>query len=442
MELIPTPEQVVSAATNLVQRVSRGGLADLEPMPRSLVDEGERRQVFAYEAAPQVRAHGDPVLLVAPLAAPALCYDLRRGCSLVEHLVEGGRPTYVVEYGEVSFRDRDLGVEPWVEDVVPAAIRAVSARADGRPLHVVGWSLGGIFAVLAAAGDAGLPVASLSLLGTPFDLHEVPLVAPARPLLDLSERLAPLTTILQAVGVSTEVPVVSWAARLSSFQRLVTKPLALAGHLDDADYLAQIEAVDRFRASMTAYRGRTFGQVYHRMLVSDALAEGRAEIGGRTLSVADVTAPLLVLAGANDEIAPMSAVRPATALASGSRDARFEIVPGGHLGMLTGREARTGTWPVLDDWFDEWDGTALAPAPAPRRTARKAPAKKAPAKKTVSKKAVAKKTAAKKTVAKKTPAKKTASRKTATKAAAPVIGANPTRRYGSAGSRALRRPGT
>ena len=30
---------------------------------------------------------GTPVLLVPPLAAPASCFDLRRGCSLAEHLL-------------------------------------------------------------------------------------------------------------------------------------------------------------------------------------------------------------------------------------------------------------------------------------------------------------------------------------------------------------------
>lgn len=423
MELIPRPDQVVSAATNLAQRVVHGRLADLRPMPRTRVAEGERREVFHYTPADEVSA-AEPVLLVAPLAASSLCYDLRRGCSLVEHLVESGRPTYVVEYGEVSFRDRDLAIEPWVDDVVPAAVRDVSAHAGGRPVHVVGWSLGGILAILAAAGDAALPIASLTLLATPFEVHQVPLVAPSRPLLELPESLAPLARMYRAAGGPSELPLLGWALELASIRRWVANPLAVAGHLDDADYVAQVEAVGRFTDSMTAYRGRTFGQVYHRLLAADALAAGRMEVGARTVSLADVAAPVLVLAGAEDQIAPVPAVKAGVALASGSREARFEIVRGGHLGMLTGREARTGTWPVLDAWFAEWAGTA-APAPAPRRTTRKAAAKKTPTKKTT-----AKKTPAKKSTAKKSPAKKSPD---------PVLGANPTRRYGSASSRALRR---
>jgi polyhydroxyalkanoate synthase len=441
MDLIPKPDQVVSAAGNVAHRVVYGGLADLRPMPRTLIDEGTLREVYHYRPAARVHERGEPVLLVTPLAAPALCYDLRRGCSLVEHFVDAGRPTYLVEYGAVSFRDRNLGMEHWIEEVVPTAIREVSAHAGGRPVHLVGWSLGGVFALLAAAGDTGLPIASVTAVGSPFDVREVPLVAPLRPLLNLTDGRGAITRLYQAAGGAPK-PLVRWAFQLSSFQKLVTKPLAIARKLDDADYLAQIEAVDRFTDNMIAYPGRTFGQLYHRLLKGNALVDGTFEVGDRMLSVADVTAPVLVFAGASDGIAPIRAVKASVPLLTGSREVRFEIVPGGHLGMLTGRKARTSTWMVLDEWIDQWSQTEapVAPSVPARRTTRKTAAT-SKAKKASATKA-AKKAPAKQAVIKKTPAKKAVEKTSAEKAtaeAATGIGTNPTRRYGSAGSRALGR---
>jgi polyhydroxyalkanoate synthase len=87
--------------------------------------------------------------------------------------------------------------------------------------------------------------------------------------------------------------------------------------------------------------------------------------------------------------------------------------------MLTGRAARGSTWRVLDAWVGEWSTTDAA-TPA---------AKKA--------KSVAKKAAAKKAVAKKKPAARKSPAKPTTDAES--IGVNPTRRYGSAGSRGLAR---
>src|SRR3546814_3477522 len=73
-------------------------------------------------------------------------------------------------------------MEHWIDEVMPEAIRAASAHAGGRPVHVIGWSLGGIFMTLAAADNADLPIASMTIVGSPFDVAKVPLVAPLRPL--------------------------------------------------------------------------------------------------------------------------------------------------------------------------------------------------------------------------------------------------------------------
>ena len=419
MDLIPKPDQIVSAAANVAHKMLYGGLADLRPMPRTLIDEGVLREVYHYRPRSSAREHGDPVLLVTPLAAPALCFDLRRGCSLVEHFVDAGRPTYVVEYGQVSFANRGLGMEHWVDEVVPKAIEEVSAHAGGRPVHVVGWSLGAIFALLTAADRPDLPIASLTTVGAPVDVTQVPLVAPIRPFLGLAGERAGLVTQAYRLMGGAPKPLVRRAFQLSSFNKLVTRPIAITAKLDDADFLAQVEAVDRFTANMIAYPGRTFGQLYHRLLKGNQLASGSVTMDDREIKLADLTVPLLAFAGAGDGIAPVQCVRPIVDLVPGVDDLRFEIVPGGHLGMLTGRAARSTTWRILDEWIVQHSSADAA--------TRTPAAKKASGTKSAATNAATTKTATK-TPARKSPAKK---------ASKTAIGSNPARRYGSAGSRSL-----
>ena len=174
--------KVVPAAVNLRDTLF-GGVADLRRMPRDPVAEHPAGAVlYRYRpvrGAPDIG--GTPVLLVPPLGAPDFAYDLRRGCSLVEHLLDGGRVVYLVDYGNITFADRRRGMEDWVDDVVPWA-----ARGTGGRVHLVAWSLGGIFALLAvaAAAQAGdrLPVDTVTAIGSPIDISAVPLVAPLRPL--------------------------------------------------------------------------------------------------------------------------------------------------------------------------------------------------------------------------------------------------------------------
>ena len=101
-------------------------------------------------------------------------------------------------------------------------------------------------------------------------------------------------------------------------------------------------------------------------------------------------------------------MRAGVPLLTGAEEVRFEVVPGGHLGMLTGRAARGTTWQVLDEWFTQWasdrdtaDTGREGPEPRRREPRRRHPA--APA----------------------------------AKPSREAIGANPTRRYGSGGSRSL-----
>ena len=144
----------------------------------------------------------------------------------------------------------------------------------------------------------------------------MPLVAPLRPLLNLTDGRGAITRAYQLMGGAPK-PLVKWAFQLSSVQKLVTKPIAMATHLDDADFLAQIEAVDRFTDRMIAYPGRTFGQLYHRFVKGNALVTGEMELGDRTIRMSAITVPVLVFAGATDGIAPVAAVKAMVPLLTG-----------------------------------------------------------------------------------------------------------------------------
>ncbi|HEX6492889.1 MAG TPA: alpha/beta fold hydrolase [Candidatus Dormibacteraeota bacterium] len=343
--MIPKPAGLRNAGANVLDRVVTGHLADLRPWPRTLIDEGPQRSVHHLRSDGE-RPDALPVLLVPPLAAPATAFDLRRGCSMVEHLVGTGRPTYLIDYGAITFADRNLGIEHWIDEVVPRSIEAVSQHAGGRPVHLVGWCLGGIFSLFTVAAAPRLPVASVTAVASPFDVTAVPLLAPLRPLVNLTDGRV-LTAVYRAFG-GAPAPLVRAAFQLSSVDKYVTKPLALARHVGDRDFLAQVEAVDRFTAGMLAYPGRTFGQLYHRLFRANDLREGRLDLGGRRLELTEVRVPVLVIAGAADTIAPQRAVHRLTELLPHAREVVYEVAPGGHLGVLTGRGARRTTWEHID----------------------------------------------------------------------------------------------
>ena len=311
--------RVRDAAGNVADYLRHGRLADVDRLPRSTVLVGTGWALHRYARLDGVDPDPDaaPVLLVPPLGAPDFAFDLRRGASLVEFLLAQGRTVEIVTYASPFWSGHRRGLEMWVDTVVPTAARAV-ATAAGRAVHLVGWSLGGLFVLLAdaaARGDgAPLPVASLTAIASPVDVAAVPMVAPFRSVAEYTGGRI-FTTAYRTLG-ALPATAVRLAFQLASVERYLTKPVTVLTHLDDRELLEQIEAVDLLMAHMTAYPGRAFGQIYHRVIRSNDLANDRLELSGRPVHLAGITVPVLLVAGSEDVIAPRRAV--ARAARSGS----------------------------------------------------------------------------------------------------------------------------
>lgn len=357
MMLRPSRESLFAAAANAWARVAGDGVADLRPAPSTIIEQAPQRTISRY-LAPDGRdpAQQTPVLLVPPLAVPTRCFDLRRGHSLAEHLVHLGWPTYLVDYGAISFSDRRLGIEHWVDEVIPRAVQRVTADAGAARAHLIGWSLGGHLALLPVA-DGLADAASVSMLGTPFDFTKVTIASPIRQASQLTGGMLG-TTLYRALG-GAPAPLVRAGFALSGLDKYLTKPFVLALNLDDRELLAQIEAVDEFTANMRAYPGRTMGQLYHQFLRHNELAQGRIELRDRTIEIERCQAGVLAIAGSSDTLAPVEAVHRCGELLPRAR-VRTEVVPGGHLGIVSGRSAPQTTWQLLDEFMLDHDGEGVA----------------------------------------------------------------------------------
>jgi polyhydroxyalkanoate synthase subunit PhaC len=235
----------------------------------------------------------------------------------------------------------------------------------------VGWCLGGIMLLLAAASDPSLRVASIALVASPFDFARVRMMAPIRRLAQLTG--GRLGTALYRMLGGAPAPLVSIGFQLSGFDRYLTRPLFLARNLHDRETLPQMQAVDDYMANMLAYPGRTFGQLYHAFFRVNSLAGGSLELNDRRIDLADVRKPVLSVAGMADVLAPREAVYHVGKLLTGASEVKLETAPGGHLGVLTGRSAKTTTWSYLDGFLARndpgWAGKSAEPraGATPRR---------------------------------------------------------------------------
>jgi polyhydroxyalkanoate synthase len=231
-------EQRRQAAANLYRFLVGGGLADETRIPSDVIDDGPQRTVRRYRPATDATPTGVPV---PPLGSPATCMDRRRGCSLAEHLVTANRPTYLVDYGEIGFNERKLGLEHSVSGVLPAAIRAVSDDAAGAPVALLGWCMGGLLSLLSTAAYPQLPVAAVAMVASPFDFSTARLLEPLR---DREGRRGTRRRLRAARDGRGTCPARRSGFKLLSLPTYLKKPPTVLRNRDDRDFLAHIEAVD------------------------------------------------------------------------------------------------------------------------------------------------------------------------------------------------------
>jgi polyhydroxyalkanoate synthase subunit PhaC len=358
-----TLEQRRRAVGNLYDFVVKRGIADTRPTPSDVIDTGRTLTLRRYRPVEgQGRRQGDspdtahetPVLLVPPLGTQAACFDLRRGNSLAHHLVSDGRPTYLVDYGDITFADKDLGLEHWVTEVLPSSVTKVSEDSGGHPVHLIGWCMGGLLSILTAAAFPELPIKSVAMVASPFDNSKNPMAAQAMAIGKVTGGRILDTAFRILGGVPPQI--VGPAFKATSLMTYLKKPVTLFKHRDDREFLAQIEAVDGLMNEMLAYPGRATLQVYQRLFQGNELAEGKVQGPKRLVDLADVRVPVMNVAGARDVLVPVATAHHVGELLPNAPVVRLETAPGGHLGVLTGAKAAETTWTYIDDFLDAQAG--------------------------------------------------------------------------------------
>ena len=306
----------------MAHKVLYGGLADLRPMPRTLIDEGDAARGLPLPPARRGRArHGDPVLLVTPLAAPAICFDLRRGCSLVEHLVDRAGRRTSWSTARCPSRTAAWAWSTGSTRSCPTAVRGGlrSTPAGGRCTSSAGaWAGSSRCSPPPTGPTCRSPRSPPSARPSTsrwcrwsrrcVRCWTSPTAGAAR---------SPAPTRLHgrgpeaagAAGPSSSRRSRSWSPSRSPWPPTSTTPTSWP----------RSRRWTASPANMIAYPGRTFGQLYHRFVKGNVLGDGhRSSSTTATIDLADITVPVLVFAGATDGIAPVPAVKALVPLLTGS----------------------------------------------------------------------------------------------------------------------------
>ena len=303
-----------------------------------------------------------PIILVPPLMMTADVFDVSKKISAVDYLTEKGFSVWLVDFGEPA--DQEGGLHRDMSDHVIAvndAIDFVYAQ-QRKPVHLAGYCQGGIFCYLAVAYRKSKNVGSVISFAAPVNLYKNFL-----PGVSDEATLKVLETIGEAVPkgiLPSSIP--GWASknlfRMLAPVKQLQSWISLLKMLDDKDAILKGEDQRSFmNDGFVAWPGPAMLEFMRQMLLGNRMVSGGSVIEGRTVSLTDITCPMLAVIGANDTIARPRSVRGIVEAAPNSDLYELWLPKAGHLGVLVGGSAMKNTWPTIDNWLNWLDGKANQP---------------------------------------------------------------------------------
>ena len=325
--------------------------APIARTPRQAIWTLNKATLYRYTPVlPAEKRHPVPLLLVFALMNRASILDLRPGNSFVEHMLQRGYDVYLIDWGAPGPEDSHLGIEDYVLDYLPRAIRKVKSVSGSEQFTVLGWCIGALLSTLYAAlrPDDGLK--NLILLTAPLDFSDKEHISLARM---TDERNFNVDRVLQAHGPNMPPELIDYGAKmLKPVENFFGSYLRLFDNLDNTKVVDSWHAMDTWLNDGIPMAGATYRQLIVDFYRENRLIKGTLSLRGEPVDLGRLRANLLDVIAEDDHITPPCQSETVVEKV-GSADKQALRVPGGHIGVMAGSGAAKGTWPKIDAWLAE-----------------------------------------------------------------------------------------
>ncbi len=339
---------------NALEIARAGRLTAPYGAPFEVVHEEKVYRLRRYEKTPDPDAIpvGAPLLLIPPLMVASEVYDISPDVSAVAFLSRKGVDVWLCDFGAPE-REED-GMSRTLDDHVRAVSDAIDRvrEATSKDVHLAGYSQGGMFCYQAAAFRRSAGIASVITMGSPVDLHRTVKLGE-----DTTERLVaglraalswPMSRMEGLSGMFT-----STGFKLLSARKEVTQLIDFVRNLHDREALEKREAKRLFLGGQgfVAWPGPAFRKFVDELIVGNRMQSGGFVIDGHSVTLADLTSPILYFVGSRDEMGRPAAVR-GIRRAAPKVDVMYEVpLKAGHFGLVVGSTALSITWPSVIEWM-------------------------------------------------------------------------------------------
>ncbi len=358
MAILPRPDvnRVLEAAQSQVernrQRIEKGLdilLAREEPpvgvTPKDVIYSRGTLRLYHYRPMAS-EVYRVPVVFVMSLVSKPWILDLTFGQSFIQYMLAEGFDVFMIDWGIPRPEDKRLRFEDYVQDFMPSCFEQVQ-RLTGEPDYtVLGYCMGGMFALMYSGVYPEAPVKNIVCAATPVDMEGM----------GLFRRWADpkhfdVDRIVDAMGnIPPEVMLRSFEMlrptdRWFSYVRLIDR-------LWDPMFVYGYRVMYKWTNEQIPFPAETYRQFMRELMWENKLMKGTLTVGGRRVDTDAIKCPVLHVMAEHDHIAPFDSTRPLTSLV-GSEDKEDVVLKGGHVSLVAGKNAVGRLWPKVAEWLSE-----------------------------------------------------------------------------------------
>ena len=351
------------ATENALELARLGHFTDPEHAPYKVAHQMRIARLRRYGGDDHRPAVEAPVLLIPPLMVTAEIYDVAPDISGVTALTRLGLDVWTIDFG--SPEQEEGGMKRTLDDHIKAISDSIDKirATTSHDVHLVGYSQGGMFAYQTAAYRASDGIASVVTFGSPVDIHRnLPKIEDtiAGRVFELAQGALekPLDKLEGLPGFLT-----STGFKLLAVHKEVGQLMDFIRKLHDRQALEKREARRRFLGGegFVAWPGPALKKFIDEFVVHNRMLSGGFVVQGRTVTLSDITCPVMFFVGERDTIANESAIR---AIGGAAPNAElFEVsMRAGHFGLVVGKQAMSFTWPTVASWVRWREGIGPEPS--------------------------------------------------------------------------------
>jgi polyhydroxyalkanoate synthase len=317
---------------------------------------------------PDERRHETPILIVYALVNRPYILDLQPDRSVIRRLLEAGFPVYLIDWGEPSRLDANLGMDDYVTRYLDNCVDEVLADAGVEELHMLGYCMGGSMALMYAS-QTEEDLRTLTCMATPIAFDGTGGI-----LERWAEHFDPDTAVETYGNMPGDVLAVEFSM-MDPIEHYLTKYVRLYENLEDEAFVENFARMEKWIWDGVDVAGRAFQEFVGEVYQDNQLIRGQFDLDGAPVALSTIETPLCQIVGEYDHIVPAESSRPLNDLVA-SDDERLIEFPAGHIGISVSSRAHEELWPDVAGWLAErsdpvagGDGQDAPPAPAGEPTA-------------------------------------------------------------------------